>query len=108
MEERGTRNAERETRNRCASFCSAFRLPHSALAVKHRRLVGRSGRRKSEMPVRGTRGAAAARRAGQEPLLHQERLAPFPPPARALPPRGGEGGEAHPAAPQLLAEGLEE
>src|SRR5438445_6200360 len=54
-------------------FNSAFRIPHSPLAVKHRRLFSAPGRRESEMSVRGSRGAAAAWRAGEEALLHEER-----------------------------------
>src|SRR2546426_2295641 len=94
---RETRNAERGTRNRPACFSSAFRLPRSAL-IKHRRLVGgRARRRESEVAVRGCRSDAAARGAGEEALLHQERLLhllqrpPVPPPRGAprLPsPRG--------------------
>src|SRR2546426_7084716 len=54
-------------------FNSAFRIPHSPLAVKHRRLFSAPGRRESEMSVRGSRGAAAAWRAGEEALLQDRK-----------------------------------
>src|SRR3989442_8906785 len=83
-------------------FESAIRNPQSAIAsaVKHRWLVGgRARRREPEVSVRGGRGDAAARRAGEEALLHQERLAsvlPHPP----LPPAPrGHWLEAHRAPP---------
>src|SRR2546428_12014067 len=87
-------------------FNSAFRIPHSPLAVKHRRLFSAPGRRESEMSVRGSRGAAAAWRAGEEALLHEERLVHLLERAPVLAPRGGAGGEADPATPQLLDDGL--
>src|SRR2546428_5482436 len=77
-------------------FESAIRNPQSAIAsaVEHRRLVGgRARRRESEVAVRGGRGGAAARGAGEEALLHQGRLphlpprSPAPPPPPAAPPR---------------------
>src|SRR5207248_8593176 len=56
---------------------SALRIPHSALAIEHRRLFRAPWGRKAEVLVRARRGAAAARGAGQESLLHQERLVHF-------------------------------
>src|SRR2546425_7621894 len=87
-------------------FNSAFRIPHSPLAVKHRRLFSAPGRRESEMSVRGSRGAAAAWRAGEEALLHEERLVHFLERARILAHGGGGGGGPRPATPQTLGEGL--
>src|SRR2546425_9705205 len=58
----------------CVWANSALRTPRSELAVKHRRLFSAAGRREAKMPVRGYRGDAAARRAREEALLHQERL----------------------------------
>src|SRR2546427_9514167 len=86
-------------------FNSAFRIPHSPLAVKHRRLFSAPGRRESEMSVRGSRGAPAAWRAGEEALLHEERLVHVLKRARILPHGGGDGGEPDmcPLAP--LADG---
>src|SRR5256885_14142529 len=87
-------------------FNSAFRIPHSPLAVKHRRLFSAPGRRESEMSVRGSRGAAAAWRAGEEALLHEERLAHLLQRARVLAHRGGGGGGAGRATLQTLGDGL--
>src|SRR2546421_6041502 len=100
---------EARTSERSALINSALRIiPHSALAFEHRRLFSASGRRKSEMAVRAPPGAAAARRAGQESLLHQERLRHLPQRPRGPPPPRGEGGEGHPAALPLLADRLED
>src|SRR3989442_10128599 len=100
------RNVECGMRNGRAGVDSAFRTPHSALAVKHRRLFSAPGRRESEMSVRGSRGAPAAWRAGEEALLHEERLVHFLQRAPILPPRGRDGGEPHPAPPPPLHDGL--
>src|SRR5205823_8704567 len=58
-----------------------IRNPKSAirncLPVEDRLLVRGSGRREAEVLIRGSRGAATARRAGQEAALHQERLVHF-------------------------------
>src|SRR3989442_12445429 len=102
------RNVECGMRNGRAGVDSAFRTPHSALALKHRRLFSAPGRRESEMSVRGSRGAPAAWRAREEALLHEERLVHLLPRAPVLPPRGGDGGEPGPSTPQLLADGLHE
>src|SRR5256884_9512269 len=80
---------------------SALRIPHSALATEHRRLFRAPWGRKAEMLVRARRGAAAARGAGQESLLHQERLVQFLEGPRVPPYRAGAGGEAPPGPPQL-------
>src|SRR2546422_5656043 len=53
---------------------SPLRTPHSALAVEDRRLFSAPGRSEAKMPERGCRSDAAARGAGEEALLHQERL----------------------------------
>src|SRR2546426_10717119 len=103
---RETRSTEVGTRNRWARFGSAFPLPRSALSVEHRGLVCGSRRCKSEMPVRGPRGAPAAGRAGEEALLHEERLVHLPERAPVLGPRGSGGREGPPPAPPLLADGL--
>src|SRR3989449_4103422 len=89
-------------------FNSAFRIPHSPLAVKHRGLVRGSGRSKSEMSVRGSRGAPAAWRAGEEALLHEERLVHFLERARILAHGGGDGGEPDRATLELLDDGLQD
>src|SRR3989442_15562555 len=86
-------------------FNSAFRIPHSPLAVKHRRLFSAPGRRESEMSVRGSRGAPAAWRAGEEAPLHAERLGYLPRRARPRGPTGAGGGEAAGPPPGLLAMG---
>src|SRR5256885_15286759 len=83
-------------------FNSAFRIPHSPLAVKHRRLFSAPGRRESEMSVRGSRGAAAAWRAGEEALLHEERLVHFLERGPILAPRGGGCGGPAPCPPRPL------
>src|SRR3989454_2034483 len=85
------RNVECGVRNGRAGVDSAFRTPHSALTVKDRWLVRGSGRSKSEMPVRGPRGASAARRAGEKALLHQERLVHLLEGAPVLSHGGGDG-----------------
>src|SRR2546425_6262359 len=85
---------------------SPLRTPHSALAVEDRRLFSAPGRSEAKMPERGGRGDAAPRGAGEEALLHQERL---------LHPRRGAPIRAPPradrlhsprAAPRLLARRL--
>src|SRR3989440_11551529 len=101
-----TRNAEVGTRNRRSVGCSAFRVPRSA--VEHRRLFRAPWGRKAEMLVRARRGAAAARGAGQESLLHQERLVHFLERPGVLPHGGGDGGESHRAAVELLDDRLED
>src|SRR3989442_14227799 len=77
------RNAEWGMRNRCTSVRATdvlqFRIPRSefrilSLAVKHGRLFGAPRRSEAKMLVRGSRGAAAARRARQEAALHEKRL----------------------------------
>src|SRR5438105_13299836 len=102
---RETRNAEVGTRNGRPTFCFAFRVPRSG--VEHRRLFRAVRRREPEMPVRGARRAAAAWRAGQEPLLHQERLVHFLERAGVLPHGGGDGRESHRTSLELLAARLE-
>src|SRR5437867_7558281 len=53
---------------------STFRIPHSALAVEDGVLLRAPGRSEPEVAVGARRGAAAARRTGEEPLLHEERF----------------------------------
>src|SRR3989442_7334284 len=81
------RNAEWGMRNRCTSVRATdvlqFRIPRSefrilSLAVKHGRLFGAPWRSEAKMLVRGSRGAAAARRARQEAALHEKRLLHLP------------------------------
>src|SRR2546422_8366051 len=95
---------------RTASINSAFRISHSAFgsAVKHRRLFGAPGRREAEMLVRARRGAPAARRAGEEALLHEERLVHLLERARGLAHRGGDGREAYRPPLELLDDGLQD
>src|SRR3989454_11986291 len=95
---------------RTASINSAFRISHSAFgsAVKHRRLFGAPGRREAKMLVRARRGAPAARRAGEEALLHEERLVHLLERARVLAHGGGGGGEGHPPPFELLDDGLQD
>src|SRR3989442_4120097 len=80
------RNAEWGMRNRCTSVRATdvlqFRIPRSefrilSLAVKHGRLFGAPWRSEAKMLVRGSRGAATARRARQEAALHEKRLVHF-------------------------------
>src|SRR5437588_13080147 len=78
------------------------------LAVEHRRLFRAPWGRKAEMLVRARRGAAAARGAGQESLLHQERLVHFLERPGVLPYGGGDGGESHRAPVELLDDRLED
>src|SRR2546425_8747491 len=75
---------------------SPLRTPHSALAVEDRRLFSAPGRSEAKMPERGCRSDAAARGAGEEALLHQERLVPPLARPRAL---------AHGATPRAPAHG---
>src|SRR5207302_1647972 len=99
---------EARTTEGSALINSALRIPHSALAVEHRRLFRAPWGRKAEMLVRARRGAAAARRAGQEPLLHEERLVHFLQRSGILAHGGGDRGESHGAAVELLDDGLED
>src|SRR5438093_491069 len=85
---------------------SLIRNPQSeirnCLAVKDRRLLRALGWLEAEVPVRPRRGAAAARRAGEEALLHQKRLVHLFQCAGVLPDGGGDGAEAHRPAVELL------
>src|SRR5439155_6039957 len=94
-------NSECGMEGRASIPHSAFRIPHLS-AVKHRRLFRAPWGRKAEMLVRARRGAAAARRAGQEPLLHEERLVHFLQRSGILAHGGGARGESHRAAVELL------
>src|SRR2546426_9126182 len=102
------RNVECEVRNGRAGVDSAFRTPYSALAVKHRGLVRGSGRSKSEMPVRGPCGTAAAGRAREKALLHQEGLVHLLERAGVLANGGGDGREAYRPALELVDDGLQD
>src|SRR5712671_3169083 len=95
------------TPERSAPINSALRIPHLS-AVKHRRLFSAPGRRESEMSVRGSRGAPAAWCAGEEALLHQERLVHFLERARILAHGGGDGGEPDRSTLELLDDGLQD
>src|SRR5437879_13577573 len=93
----------------CVWANSALRTPCSELAVKHRRLVGGRARwREPEVAVRGGRGDAAARRAREETLLHQERLVHFLERPRVLAHRGADRLQPHGAALELLDDRLED
>src|SRR3989442_15000954 len=85
---------------------SPLRTPHSALAVEDRRLFSAPGRSEAKMPERGCRSDAAARGAGEEALLHQERLGhlPRPPPGPAH--GGADRLQSHRAPLELLADRL--
>src|SRR5713101_6959877 len=83
-------------------------IPHSELAVKHRGLVRGSGRSKSEMSVRGPCGTAAAGRAREKALLHQEGLVHLLERAGVLAHGGGDGREAYRPALELLDDGLQD
>src|SRR5256884_8703222 len=98
-------NSECGMEGRASIPHSAFRIPHLS-AVKHRRLFRAPWGRKAEMLVRARRGAAAARRAGQEPLLHEERLVHFLQRSGILAPRGGDRGGAPRGAPAPRRDGL--
>src|SRR2546428_5225770 len=110
------RNAEWGMRNRCTSVRATdvlqFRIPRSecrilSLAVKHGRLFGAPWRSEAKMLVRGSRGAAAARRARQEAALHEKRLAHLLPRAGDLAHNPRDGGEPDGPAPQPLHGRLE-
>src|SRR2546425_2674430 len=104
----GERGMDARASERRMYFNSAFRIPHSPLAVKHRRLFSTPGWSESEMPVRGPRGASAARRAGEEALLHEERLVHLLERARVLAHGGGDGRETNRSALELLDDGLQD
>src|SRR4029077_1473456 len=78
------------------------------LAVEDRRLVRGSRGSEAEMSVRGSRRTAAAGRAGQKALLHQERLVHLLQRTRILAHGGGDGGEAPRPALELLDDGLQD
>src|SRR2546426_11920095 len=102
------RNVEWGVRNGRAGVNSAFRIPHSALAVDHRRLFRAPGRHEAKMLVRARRGAPPARRAGEEALLHEERLVHLLQRAPVLAHGGGDGGEAHRPPLEPLDDGLQD
>src|SRR5437870_13578897 len=60
------------------------------------------------MSVRGSRGAPAAWRAGEEALLLEERLVHFLERARILTHGGGDGGEPDRSTLELLDDGLQD
>src|SRR2546423_11825100 len=99
---------EARTTEGSALINSALRIPHSALPIEHRRLFRAPWGRKAEMLVRARRGAAAARRAGQEPLLHEERLVHFLHRSGVLAPGRGDRGEPPRAAHENPAVGIED
>src|SRR2546426_8518996 len=100
-------NADCGTEGQASIPHSALRIPHLS-AVKHRRLFGAPGGREAEMSVCGSRGAPAARRAGEEALLHQERLVHLFECAWVLAHRCGDGRESHPPALELLDDGFQD
>src|SRR5438876_2365992 len=77
---------------------SPLRTPHSALAVEDRRLFSAPGRSEAKMPERGCRSDAAARGAGEEALLHQERLVHLLERPRVLAHGGADRLQSHGAA----------
>src|SRR3989442_5772861 len=81
---------------------SPLRTPHSALAVEDRRLFSAPGRSEAKMPERGCRSDAAARGAGEEALLHQERLVHLLQRPRGLAHGGADRLQAHVGALELL------
>src|SRR5438094_5230431 len=81
---------------------SALRTPHSALAVEDGLLLRAPRRREPEVAVRARRGAAAARRTGEEPLLHEERLVDLLERSRVFAHRRRDRGQADGAAFELL------
>src|SRR2546425_4796828 len=95
---------------RRATISSALRTPHSAFgsAVEHRRLLCAPGRSEAKMLVRGSRGAAAARRARQEAALHEKRLVHFLQRAGILAHSRRDGGEPDGPALELLDDRLED
>src|SRR5436309_10895696 len=99
-------NAECGIERRASIPHSEFRIPRSA--VKHRRLFSAAGRREAKMPVRGYRGDAAARRAREEALLHQERLVHFLERPRVLAHGGADRLQAHGTALELLDDRLQD
>src|SRR5713101_4381617 len=102
------RNVECGMRNGRVEFNSAFRTPHSALGlpIEDRRLFGALRWLEAEVPVRARGGAATAGRAGEEALLHQERLVHLFQRARVLPDGGGDGAESDRPALELLDDRL--
>src|SRR3989449_11105858 len=81
---------------------SPLRTPHSALAVEDRRLFSAPGRSEAKMPERGCRSDAAARGAGEEALLHQERLVHLLEGPRGLAHGGADRLQSPGAAPEPL------
>src|SRR3989475_1954459 len=87
---------------------SPLRTPHSALAVEDRRLFSAPGRSEAKMPERGCRSDAAARGAGEEALLHQERLVHLLERPRVLAHGGADRLQSHGAALELLDDRLQD
>src|SRR5438552_3268959 len=89
-----------------------IRNPKSAirncLPVEDRLLVRGSGRSEPKMLVRGSSGAAAARRAGQEAALHEKRLVHLFERTGILAHGGGDGREPDGPAFELLDDRLED
>src|SRR5207249_108742 len=100
-------NAECGMEGRASIPHSAFRIPHLS-AVKHRRLFGALGWTETKVFVRARGRTAAARRAGEEPLLHQERLVHLFECARVLSYRRGDGRESHRPTLELLDDGFQD
>src|SRR6266566_2108018 len=89
-------------------FYSAFRTPHSALAVEDGLLLRAPGRSEPEVAVGARRGAAAARRTGEEPLLHEERFVDLLERSRVFAYRRRDRGQADRAPFELLNDRLED
>src|SRR6266567_9532780 len=93
---------------RSLHFYSALRIPHSALAVEDSLLLGSLGRSEPEVAVGARRGAAAARRTGEEPLLHEERFVDLLERSRVFAYRRRDRGQADRAPFELLNDRLED
>src|SRR5207245_1535248 len=100
----GMRNSECGMRNESGGVDSALRTPHSALrlAVEDCRLLRALRWLEAEVPIRPRRRAAAAGSAGEEALLHQERLVHLFQGAGVLTDGGGDGAEPDWPALELL------
>src|SRR5437867_3122447 len=113
----GVRNAECGMSGRAPNGCdalrtwpinSAFRIPHSASTLEDRRLLCALGRWEAKVLVRARCGAAAARCAGEEALLHQERLVHLLERPGIFAHGGRHGRYTHRAALELLDDRLED
>src|SRR5437667_8861347 len=98
---------ERHLASRHRPVNYALRTPHW-LAVKHRWLLRAPGRSEPEVAVGARRGAAAARRTGEEPLLHEERFVDLLERSGVFAHRRRDRGQADGAPFELLDDRLED